>query len=93
MAKPTGAEKRHKQSLKRRARNRHVRSTVKTAVKEVRAAIQEENPEKAAELLPSAAAVIARAGSKGVFHKKTVARKIARLSRAAHKAKAKPAGK
>jgi small subunit ribosomal protein S20 len=71
--------KRHKQSLKKRARNRHVRSTVKTIVKEVRAGI-EEGAEKGALLLT-------QAGSKGVIHKKTASRKISRLAKAVVKAK------
>ncbi len=80
--------KRHKQSLKRRIRNRHIRSTVKTAVKEVRAAVDEHAVEKAGEALSTAVSVIQRAGSKGVLHRKTVARKVARLSKAVHKAAA-----
>jgi small subunit ribosomal protein S20 len=88
LAKLASAVKRHKQSLKRRARNRHVRSTVKSTVKEVRAVI-EEGGEKGAELLGKAASVIARAGSKGVLHRKTAARKISRLAKAVHKATAK----
>ncbi|MGE5664262.1 MAG: 30S ribosomal protein S20 [Deltaproteobacteria bacterium] len=80
--------KRHKQSLKKRARNRHIRSTVKSAVKDVRTAIEERAVDKAAETLSEAVSVIQRAGSKGVLHKKTVARKVARLSKAVHKAAA-----
>ncbi len=80
--------KRHKQSLKKRIRNRHIRSTVKTAVKDVRAAIDERAVEKAGEALSEAVSVIQRAGSKGVLHRKTVARKVARLSKAVHKAAA-----
>ncbi len=80
--------KRHKQSLKKRIRNRHIRSTVKTAVKDVHAAIDERAVEKAGEALSEAVSVIQRAGSKGVLHRKTVARKVARLSKAVHKAAA-----
>jgi small subunit ribosomal protein S20 len=86
LAKLASAVKRHKQSLKRRARNRHVRSTVKSSVKEVREALAE-NVEKSAELLGKASSVIARAGAKGVLHKKTASRKISRLAKAVHKAK------
>ena len=86
MAKLASAVKRHKQSLKRRARNRHVRSTVKSSVKEVREALAE-SVEKSAELLGKASSVIARAGAKGVLHKKTASRKISRLAKAVHKAK------
>jgi len=86
LASIKSAIKRHKQSLKRRARNRHVRSTVKTAVKNLRAAVAEGAPDQAAGLLKTAASVIARAGSKGVLHRKTASRKISRLARAVHKA-------
>lgn len=86
MAKLASAVKRHKQSLKRRARNRHVRSTVKSSVKEVRAALAE-GADKGAELLSNAMSVIARSGAKGVLHKKTASRKISRLAKAVHKAK------
>lgn len=88
MAKSKSPAKRHKQSLKRRARNRHVRSSVKTAVKEVRSILEGKSGEEAGQILSKAASVISRAGSKGVFHRKTVARKVARLSRAVHKATA-----
>lgn len=88
MAKLASAVKRHKQSLKRRARNRHVRSTVKSIVKVVREDI-EEGGGKGAELLRKAASVIARAGSKGVLHRKTASRKISRLAKAVHKSAAK----
>ncbi len=86
MAKLSSAVKRHKQSLKRRARNRHVRSTVKSGIKEVRTALKESG-EKGAELLGNAVSVIARAGAKGILHKKTASRKISRLAKAVHKAK------
>ena len=86
MARIKSAVKRHKQSLKRRARNRHVRSTLKTAIKDVRSEIVEGTVEKCAELMRNAASVLARAGSKGVLHKKTASRKISRLAKAVHKA-------
>lgn len=89
MGKSKSAAKRHKQSLKKRIRNRHIRSTVKTAVKEVRAALAEGAGSNVGDALAKAASIIARAGSKGVLHKKTVARKVARLSKAVRKA-AKP---
>lgn len=88
MSKSKSAVKRHKQSLKRKIRNRHIRSTVKTVVKEVRTALSGSDTPKTGEILKEAASVIARAGSKGVLHKKTVARKVSRLSKAVHKAAA-----
>ena len=47
MANHTSAIKRHKQSIKRNARNRAARTRVKNVVKEVRAAIQAQNKEDA----------------------------------------------
>lgn len=88
MGKSKSAAKRHRQSLKRRIRNRHIRSTVKTAVKEIREVVAEGDASKAGEALSKAVSTIARAGSKGVLHKKTVARKVARLSKAVRKAAA-----
>ena len=78
--------KRHKQSLKRRARNRHVRATVKTAVKGVRQAVAENRIDTIQEVLSDASSTIAKAGAKGILHRKTASRKVARLARAVHKA-------
>ena len=86
MARIKSGIKRHKQSLKARARNRHVRSTVKTAVTEVRSEIAEGSGEKCADLLRKATSVLERAGSKGVLHKKTASRKVSRLAKAVQKA-------
>ncbi len=88
MARIKSAIKRHKQSLKRRARNRHVRSSVKSAIKDLRSALEKTGADEAGKVLSRAVSVISRAGSKGVLHKKNVARKVARLSRAVHKATA-----
>ncbi len=78
--------KRHKQSLERRIRNRHVRATVKTAVKDVRQAVAENRLENIQEVLSGASSTIAKAGAKGILHRKTAARKVARLARAVYKA-------
>lgn len=88
MAKSNSAAKRHKQSLKRKTRNRHIRSTVKSVVKDVREAIAGSESDNVGKALSNAMSVIARAGSKGVLHRKTVARKVARLSKAVAKAAA-----
>jgi small subunit ribosomal protein S20 len=59
---------------------------VKTAIKEVRSSLESKDIGDAAKVLSKAASVISRAGSKGILHRKNVARKVARLSRAIHKA-------
>ena len=81
MANHKSAIKRHKQSLKRAARNRAMRSRVKNAVKEVRAAVLAKDSERAAQALTAAKSVIDKAATKGTVHWKNAARKVSRLSK------------
>lgn len=81
MANHASAEKRNRQRIKRTARNRHVRSTVRTFVKRVRAAIAAADKPAAEEALKTAVKKIDAAVSKGVYHRKTGSRYISRLSR------------
>ena len=78
MANHKSAKKRARQSEKRRVRNRHVNSQVKSAVKAVRQA----GPEDRAAVLRRAESVLRRAASKGVLSKKQASRRVARLARA-----------
>ena len=64
------------------ARNKAIKSKVKTAVKKVDVAVAAKDAEAARTALRAAIVEISRAGSKGVYHKKTVSRKISRLSKA-----------
>lgn len=82
MANHKSAIKRHKQSIKRAARNRTVKTRIKNVVKAVRAAMKSDDKETAAQLLRSATSVLDKAASKGVIHWKKAARKISRLSKA-----------
>jgi len=79
MASHPSAEKRHRQSLKRRARNKHTKSTVRRAVRKVRSTVAAGGD--AREDLAEAERLLRRAGSKGVFHKKAVSRTVSRLTR------------
>ncbi|GMU03571.1 30S ribosomal protein S20 [Corallococcus caeni] len=88
MANTKSAEKRHRQSLKRRARNVNVRTTVKDAVKSAREAIASKDGTKTTNALKAASKTLNKAASKGVLHKRTAARRISRLAKAAAKAKA-----
>ena len=87
MANHPQALKRHRQSLKRRARNRHYRSVMRGTVKKVRTAI-EEGADKAAleELFRSAESTLHRIARKGVIGRNTASRKISRLASAVQKA-------
>ena len=83
MANTKSAEKRNRQSQKRRTRNVHVRSQLKTAVKKVRDAITTGDSGKAKEAFNIASRAIDKAASKGVLHANNAARKISRLAKAA----------
>ena len=75
------AIKRARQNEKRRVRNLHIKSTVKSFVKKVRVAVEEKDIEGAQKALLKVIPLIQKAHSKGVFHKNTSARKISRLTR------------
>ena len=86
MAKIKSAKKRILTSEKRAAKNRAVKSGVKTAVKKVRVAIEANDAAAAAAAFENAKSVIDKAASKGVLHKNTAARKVSRLAAAVKKA-------
>ena len=81
MANHPSAIKRAKQNEKRSLRNTHIKSTVKSCVKKVRAAIETEDKGQAEKALLEAAPEIQKARSRHVLHRNTVARKISRLAR------------
>ena len=81
MATHLSAIKRARQAEKRRVRNLHIKSTVKSFVKNVRMAVEKKDIEGAQKALLKAIPLIQQAQSKGVFHKNTSARKISRLTR------------
>ena len=81
MASHKSAEKRSKQSEKKRARNGAIKSGTKTLVKSVIAAVEAKDREGSEAALTKAVPFIAKAAAKGVFHRKTAARKISRLTR------------
>jgi small subunit ribosomal protein S20 len=80
VANHESARKRIRQTAKRTERLRRVRTTTRTFMKRVRAAIQTGNKTTAEASLKLAISQIDRAVSKGVFHRRTGSRYIARLS-------------
>ncbi len=90
MATHPSAIKRAKQNEKRSFRNLHMKTTVKTAIKRVRLALEEKDADGAQKALHLAIPLIQKGRSKRTFHQNTSARKIARLTREvnAHKAPA-----
>ena len=81
MANIKSAKKRILVNETKAARNKAIKSKVKTYVKKVETAVA--HSDKAAEEALKAAIVeINKAGSKGVYHKNTCARKVSRLTKA-----------
>lgn len=80
-------EKRHKQNLKRHARNQTVRSRIKTLMKKAMSAASSGAAAAAETELRAAASAIQKAGRKRVLHPNTAARRVARLSRVVHQSK------
>ena len=81
MANHKSAEKRHRQSKIRNARNTHIRSTMRSYVKKVRMAIAEGDMETARTLREKAIPNIENEANKGVIHKATASRKISLLAK------------
>lgn len=80
MANHKSAIKRIRQNQERYTRNRYWRSTLRTAVKKVRTAIETGDVGAAQEQLRGAIRTIDRVASKGVIHKRQASRRISRLT-------------
>lgn len=85
MANIKSAKKRILVDRRNAARNKAIKSGVKTAVKKVDAAIAAKDKAAADSALVTAISTIDKAASKGVYHKKTASRKISRLTVAVNK--------
>ena len=88
MASHASAKKRIRQTERRTARNRHVRSTVRTFIKRAREALSGGDAGVAASAVREAESAIRKAVSKGVVHAKTGSRYVSRLVSAANNIKA-----
>ena len=82
MVRHKSQEKRNRQDEALRLHNRHWRATIRTSVKAVREAVEAGKKKEAAEALPTALSLLDKSGTKGIAHKRTVARTKSRLTRA-----------
>ena len=82
MANIKSAKKRILVNETKAARNKAIRSRVKTSIKKVEAAVTANDKAAAQVALIEAIAEINKAASKGVYHKNTASRKVARLTKA-----------
>lgn len=82
MANIKSAKKRILVTETRTARNKAIRSKVKTMIKKVEAAIAAGDQAAAQAALVVATSEIDKACTKGVYHKNTASRKVSRLAKA-----------
>lgn len=83
------AEKRVRQSEKRRVINRGHKTKVRTYIKKLRTALDAGNSEDVQKVLPDAISVIDKSVQKGVLHKNAAARYKSRLTVRANQVAAK----
>lgn len=81
MANIKSAKKRILVTETKAARNKSIKSAVKTATKKVEAAVAAKDKEAAKAALTNAISTIESAASKGVYHKNNAARKVSRLTK------------
>jgi small subunit ribosomal protein S20 len=79
----TSAIKRHRQSLKKRARNIETKSKLRNLIKRARQAIEAKNQETAANQIRTVDKELSKAVSKGIIKSNTASRWLSRLSRSA----------
>jgi len=84
VANHKSAMKRARQAVGRRARNRHQRSRLRSAVRAARKAIAGDDADAATAAVRNAESLLRRAASSGLLHARTASRHVARLARAAH---------
>ena len=81
LANIKSAKKRILVTETRAARNKAIRSEVKTSIKKVKAAVAANDKEAAKAALTVAISTIESASSKGIYHKNNSARKVSRLTK------------
>ncbi len=79
MATHASALKAHRQSLVRRDHNREMRSALRTAIKNIRTAIDAKDADGARKHLPETVSLIDKMAAKGIIHDNAAARHKSRL--------------
>ncbi len=85
MANIKSAKKRILVNKTKADRNKSIKSSVKTAIKKVYAAIESNDKEAAKAALTAATSAMDKAAKRGVYHKNTCARKVSRMAVAVNK--------
>lgn len=85
MANIKSAKKRVLVDRRNEERNKSIRSSAKTAIKKVYAAVESGDKNAAAEELKAASKTLEMAATKGVYHKNNVANKTSKMAKAVNK--------
>ena len=81
MANNKSQEKRNRQNEKRRQNNSQVKSSIRTATKSILSAIENKDATSLKDMFKQYTKLIDTAGSNGILHKNTIARKKSRLAK------------
>ena len=84
MAHHKSAIKRIRQNEKRRVRNRHARSTLRSTLKKIGLSLEEKNVEEVKARLDKTTSIVDGAACKGIIHKNKAARQVSRMKRKAN---------
>ncbi len=85
MANHPSAARRNRQRIRRTARNRSVKSAIRTQLKTARAAV-DNTPSEAQSVVRSVESALDTAARKGVIHRRAASRAKARLNKRLHAA-------
>jgi len=80
------ALKANRQNIKRREHNRALRSTLRTALKAIRAALDAKDVDAASKALSKTVSLVDKMATKGIIHKNTAGRYKSRLTNRLKKA-------
>ena len=81
MAHHKSAKKRIRQNDKKRIRNRHIRTTLRSALKVFEQTLEKQNAEELKALVDKTISIVHTAASKGVIHKNKAARHVSQIRR------------
>ena len=80
MASHESALKAHRQNIKRREHNRQLRTRLRSALRDIRAAIDTNDPGKVKDALRQTISLVDKLAGKGLIHRNTAARYKSRLA-------------
>lgn len=80
MASHQSALKAHRQNVKRREQNRQLRTRLRSALRNIRTAIDTNDPAQVKDALRDTISLVDRLAGKGIIHRNTAARYKSRLA-------------